>query len=203
MHFDFSSVDDVESYISVPEGVHNCRIAEVREGRSRDGSVRWSFRLEVLDGDYAGRTAAWDSFTWSERGVYRVKKVLDALGLDVRGELEIDPADLVNLQARVKVEPEEREDPVTGRRQVRMRVPYLGYAALEEDVAHDTDERASLNGKSSESEEDAEARSRKTGEREANASSSKRDSIAPVDDWRGRRDASAHDDEDAEEGFTF
>jgi hypothetical protein len=134
MHFDFSSVDDIESYVSVPEGEHNCRIAEVREGRARDGSVRWSFRLEVLDGEWVGRTAAWDSITWSERGVFRVKKVFEALGIDVRGELEIDPADLVDLRARIKVEPEEREDPLTGRRQVRMRVPYLGYAPFEQDA---------------------------------------------------------------------
>lgn len=131
MRYDFSSVDDIESYISVPAGTHNVRVAEVREGRARDGSVRWSFRLEVLDGDHAGRTAAWDSLTWSERGIFRVKKVLDAFGIDVRGELEIDPGDLVNLQARVQVQPEEREDPLTGRRQMRMRVPYLGYAPVE------------------------------------------------------------------------
>jgi hypothetical protein len=131
MRFDFSSVDDIESYVSVPAGTHHVRVAEVRDGRSRDGSSRWTFRLEVIDGDYAGRTAAWDSLTWSERGIFRVKKVLEALGLDVRGELEIDPKDLVNLQARVQVAPEEREDPVTGRRQVRMRVPYLGYERAE------------------------------------------------------------------------
>ena len=47
MRFDFSSVDDVETYVFVPEGEHDCRIADVREGTSRDGSVRWSFRLEV------------------------------------------------------------------------------------------------------------------------------------------------------------
>jgi hypothetical protein len=131
MHFDFRSVDDLESFVSVPQGVHACRIAEVREGRARDGSIRWSFRLEVLDGEYAGRTAAWDSLTWSERGVHRVKKVLEALGLDVRGELDVDAQDLVGLRARVQVEPEEREDPLSGRRQVRMRVPYVGYAPVE------------------------------------------------------------------------
>jgi hypothetical protein len=131
MRFDFSSVEDIESYVSVPAGTHDVRIAEVREGRSRDGSVRWAFRLEVIDGDFAGRTAAWDSLTWSERGVFRVKKVLEAFGLDVRGELEIETGDLVNLRARVQVVPEEREDPATGRRQVRMRVPYLGYTRLE------------------------------------------------------------------------
>lgn len=136
MRFDFSSVEDIESYVSVPEGVHDVRIAEVREGRARDGSVRWTFRLEVLDGDYAGRTAAWDSLTWSERGVFRIKKVLDAFGLDVRGELEIDSRDLVNLQARAQVVPEEREDPMTGRRQVRMRVPYLGYTRIERNGTH-------------------------------------------------------------------
>lgn len=131
MHFDFRSVDDLELFVSVPQGVHECRIAEIREGRARDGSIRWSFRLEVLDGEWAGRTAAWDSLTWSERGVHRVKKVLEALGLDVRGELDIEAQDLVGLRARVHVEPEEREDPLTGRRQVRMRVPYVGYAAID------------------------------------------------------------------------
>lgn len=142
MRFDFSSVEDVESYVSVPAGAHDVRIAEVREGRARDGSVRWSFRLEVLDGDHAGRTAAWDSLTWSERGVFRVKKVLEAFGLDVRGELEIDSNDLVNLRATVQVVPEEREDPATGRRQVRMRVPYLGYARLEKNGVHTEEARA-------------------------------------------------------------
>lgn len=140
MRFDFSSVDDVDSFVSVPEGLHRCRVGEVREGRARDGSVRWSFRLEVIDGDYAGRTAAWDSITWSERGVYRVKKLLEALGIDVRGEVEVQPNDLVGLSALVKVEPEEREDPLTGRRQVRMRVPYQGYAPLS------SEEREALGG---------------------------------------------------------
>ena len=130
MHFDFRSVDDIDSFVSVPQGVHVCRVAEVREGRARDGSIRWSFRLEVVEGEWAGRTAAWDSLTWSERGVHRVKKVLEALGVDVRGELDIEPADLVGLRARVQVEPEEREDPLSGRRQVRMRVPYLGYGPV-------------------------------------------------------------------------
>jgi hypothetical protein len=191
MHFDFSSVDDVESYISVPEGVHNCRVAEVREGRARDGSVRWSFRLEVLDGEWAGRTAAWDSFTWSERGVYRVKKILEALGLDVRGELEIDPADLVNLQARVKVEPEEREDPVTGRRQVRMRVPYLGYAPLDADGAAQ-DAHAQSPRKSS-----------RTTTHDEHEASAKRESMAPVDGWSEKREPAAHGDEESEDGFSF
>ena len=181
MRFDFSSVDDVDSYVFVPEGEHNCRIADVREGTSRDGSVRWSLRLEVLDGEWAGRTAAWDSLTWSERGVYRVKKVLEALGLDVKGELEIDSQDLLNLQARVRVIPEEREDPVTGRKQVRMRVPYLGYAPLREDAPEPRDpSRASADDE---------------GERESSPGAT----LAPVDGWRGKGDASRHEPGEEEE----
>ncbi|MFM7280225.1 MAG: hypothetical protein ACKO32_00420 [Planctomycetia bacterium] len=130
MRFDFSSIPDLDSYITVPEGKHRCRIADVREGNSRDGSTRWNYRLEVVGGEFAGRTAAWDSLTWSERGIFRVKKVLEALGVDVRGVLEIEPADLISRQALVQIVPEEREDPASGRRTVRMRVPYLGYEPL-------------------------------------------------------------------------
>ena len=32
MQFDFSEVEDVETFISVPEGEHLCQVAEVREG---------------------------------------------------------------------------------------------------------------------------------------------------------------------------
>lgn len=127
MRYDFSSVEDADSFVSVPEGEYPCRVADVREGRSRDGAPRWSLRLEVTEGEWAGRTAAWDSLTWSERGIHRVKTVLTAFGLDTRGEIELEPRDLVGLQADVRFMLEEREDPLTGRRQIRLRVPYQGY----------------------------------------------------------------------------
>jgi hypothetical protein len=189
MRFDFSTVDDIDSYVFVPEGEHNCRIADVREGTSRDGSARWSLRLEVLDGEWVGRTAAWDSLTWSERGVYRVKKVLEALGLDVKGELEIEPQDLLNLQARVRVVPEEREDPATGRRQVRMRVPYLGYVPIQ--------------GGSGDSEGSKVAEAEGTSDGQQ-AESARSEALAPVDGWGGKGDASGHGTkEEADEDFPF
>lgn len=128
MRFDFSQVEDVQSFISIPPDTYLCRVAEVREGRARDDSPRWGLRLEVVDGEYAGRTAAWDSITWSSRGVHRVKRVLAALGLDVRGEVDLAPIDLVGLRAHARLEAEEREDPLTGQRLLRLRVPYDGYS---------------------------------------------------------------------------
>jgi hypothetical protein len=131
MQYDFSTVANMVSYASVPEGHYLCRVEEVREGVARDGSPRWSLRLEVAEGDHAGRTAAWDSITWSERGIHRVKLVLDSLGVETEGVVEIAPDDLVDLRACVQVVPEEREDPLSGRRELRNRVPYDGYVPAE------------------------------------------------------------------------
>jgi hypothetical protein len=133
MQIDFSRIEDLESFASVPEGSYVCRVGEVREGVTRNGSPRWALRLEVAEGDHAGRVAAWDGLVWSERGLPRVKQVLARLGFDVSGPLELEPADLVGRQVRVQVTTEEREDPVSGRRIVRPRVPYMGYDPLEED----------------------------------------------------------------------
>ncbi len=131
MKFDFRGVDEVQSYVFVPADKYLCRVAEVRPGTARDGSVRWSYRLEVAEGAYFGRTAAWDSLTWSDRGVGRVKHVLQALGVDTHGVVEIEPLHLVGRRAWVQVQPEERENALTGMREVRNRVPYMGYEACD------------------------------------------------------------------------
>ena len=125
MELDFGQVQDTQSFVAIPPGSYACRIAEVRPGEARNGAVRWSLRLEVLDGEYAGRTAAWDSLTWSERGVQRVKFVLGVLGFDVS---------LEGRQALVEVFPEVWEEPETGRRLERLSVPFAGWAPLSEEA---------------------------------------------------------------------
>ena len=132
MKIDFSSIEDVESYVSVPEGTYVCRIAEVRESLTRDGHPRWAFRLEVDDGDLAGRTAAWDSLVWSPRGLPRAKSVLSRMGFDVSGSLSLESQDLLQRRIRAELQLEEHENPETGRRTTRLRVPYLGYEALDD-----------------------------------------------------------------------
>ena len=133
MQCDFSQVDNVDVYQSIPEGSYVCRIAEVRPGLTREGSPRWGLRLEVVEGDYAGRTAGWDNLSWSERGLPRVKGVLERLGYDVSGPLEIAPDDLVGRRVRAQFQVEEHEDPTTGRRVMRLSVPFMGYEPVGED----------------------------------------------------------------------
>src|SRR5687768_18547364 len=91
---DFGNVADPESYVSVPAGVYRVRIAEVRVGSTRDGAERWALRLEVAEGEYAGRTAAWDGLVWNDRGLPRVKYVLARLGFDTGGRIALDSEDL-------------------------------------------------------------------------------------------------------------
>lgn len=131
MRQDFSKIEDAEAFL-VPDGCYLCRVAEVVAGNARDGSERWSFRLEAAEGERIGRTLAWDSITWSERGMYRVKSVLGVLGFDVSGPLEIEAQELSGRVAIAELRQEEWEDPTSGRRQRRMAVPYLGYEAAPE-----------------------------------------------------------------------
>ncbi|MFT4540319.1 MAG: hypothetical protein ACI841_000598 [Planctomycetota bacterium] len=126
MRQDFSKIEDVESFL-VPEGTYRCRVGEVLTGNSRDGSERWRFRLEAAEGERFGKTLAWDSITWSDRGMYRVKAVLEAFGFDVSGTLDVDADELKGRLVQVDLRHEQWEDPVTGKRTERMTVPYLGY----------------------------------------------------------------------------
>jgi len=127
MEIDFSQVEDTEDYATIPAGVYPCRVAEVREGYTRDGDKRWGMRLEVTEGEFAGRTAAWDGISWSERGLQRAKFVLSKLGFDTAGRLEVDAPDLLGRTAWVELRLEDRVDPITGQRTRRLRVPFLGY----------------------------------------------------------------------------
>jgi hypothetical protein len=127
IHIDFSQVEDVDSFVTIPEGRYLCRVGEVREGETKTGNLRWALRLEVADGELAGRTAAWDGLVWSKRGLGRVKHVLGALGFDVSGALDVEAAHLLGCQAFVDFFIEEWTDPNTGRRTERLSVPFLGY----------------------------------------------------------------------------
>lgn len=124
---DFAEVHENFNFRSIPAGEYRCRICEVRVGLTREGSERWGLRLEVADGEYAGRTAAWDGLVWSERGLPRIKYVLARLGFDVTGRVALEAHDLVGRELVATLQEEERDDPVSGQRVRSLRVPYMGY----------------------------------------------------------------------------
>lgn len=128
MRWDFRDVNETEDFASLPEGWYTVKVEEVREGRTRDGDVRWGLKLVVLDGTFAGRIAAWDGLIWSDRGSPRAKRLLEALAFEVLGEVDIETQDLLGRSMDVELVTEEWENPVTGRRQRRNVVPYDGFA---------------------------------------------------------------------------
>ena len=130
MKIDLSQIEDIEDIRSVPSGEYHCKAAEIRESESPAGHTRWGIRWEITNGDFQGRTACWDSLHWSERGLPRVKFVLQVLGMNTSRELNLNLEELEGLEAMVQVQPEEREDPVTGIRRVQNRVPFAGYAPV-------------------------------------------------------------------------
>jgi hypothetical protein len=128
MRYDFSETDETDDYTNLDQGWYTVGVEEVRESLTRDGAPRWGLKLVVCEGEFCGRIAAWDGLVWSERGASRAKRLLEAFGIDASGEVEIVPVDLIGRRADVELVPEEWENPDTGRRSRRNRVPYDGFA---------------------------------------------------------------------------
>ena len=90
MQIDFSEVPEVEDLCSVPAGEYTCTVSEVRESISPAGHARWGLRWEVVEGEWSGRTACWDSLHFSERGLARARFVLRVLGFAADGKLDLE-----------------------------------------------------------------------------------------------------------------
>lgn len=129
MQIDFTEIADVDDLRAIPPGEYLCQVAEVRESQSPAGHIRWGLRWEVMQGEWQGRTACWDSLHWSERGLPRVKFVLKTLGCLGDGRADLQPKELEAKCALVTVIHEERDDPVSGIRRISNKVPFAGYAA--------------------------------------------------------------------------
>lgn len=129
MKLDFENSDPITDFTTVPAGAYLCRIAEVRDRKSRAGDTMWSIRLVVTEGEFTGRMAAWDNLVFSNRGLNRVKSILAALGLPSAGTVDLNPEDLMDKEAFVEVRPAEYQSP-DGIMTRRNEIPYDGYRAL-------------------------------------------------------------------------
>ncbi len=121
-------------YLSVPAGTYLCEVAEIRTRTSRAGDELWSLRLVVVEGEHAGRHAAYDNLVWSLRGRARLRRVLRALGLTAEGCVGIEPEDLQGRRALVEVRPVAYTNDA-GETIRRNEVPYDGYRPAPEQRA--------------------------------------------------------------------
>jgi hypothetical protein len=129
MELEFTNTEDITDFTSVPAGSYLCDISDVRPGTTRTGEERWSYRLVVREGEYAGRHAAYDALVFSERALPRVRRVFAALGLPTAGRVHVEPKDLEGKRAFVEVRPAEYKNDL-GEVIRRNEVPYAGYRAV-------------------------------------------------------------------------
>lgn len=132
MHIDPENSGEVDDFVVVEDGDYLLRVAEVRENSGSDGRVGWMLRLELVDGPQAGRTAVTDWLNFTDRGMHRVRLVLGALGFDIHVPLDVDPSELLGLEAIVRLETQETRRSADGRLQRRSRVTYDGWAPAPE-----------------------------------------------------------------------
>jgi hypothetical protein len=128
LEIDFDADARLTDFVTIPPGDYLCRVAEVREGTTRGGDERWSFRLVVAEGSHVGKQAAWDSLVFSNRGRARARTVFAAFGLPSSGKVQVSPTDLEGRTVIVSVRPAEYQSP-TGETVRRNEVPYDGYKA--------------------------------------------------------------------------
>jgi hypothetical protein len=96
---DFSEVKDLEP---LPNGQYNCEIVYAQEGTSQNGNPKIDLRWKVLDDEFAGRLI-FDTLTFTANALFRVKQALKAVGFPENFSGEVVPADLIGLQATLRV----------------------------------------------------------------------------------------------------
>jgi hypothetical protein len=112
----------------VPEGRYLVKLAEIEEDRTRNGDEMWKLRLVIQKGDHAGRFL-FDNLVFSRKAIGRVKAVCASLGVDVTGEVNLTPEDLIGRQCMVATYVEDYQ---TSSGQIRQsnRIPWDGYEAV-------------------------------------------------------------------------
>lgn len=118
---------DVDDFVVVEDGDYQMRVGEVRAVETGDGRAAWMLRMELTDGELAGRTAVLDWLNFTERGLRRVRMVLAALGFDVTVSMDVEPEELLGCEAMVEIATQESRRESDGRLLRRSRVAYDGW----------------------------------------------------------------------------
>ena len=135
---DFSQIDDVTDYSPIPEGDYLCRLTDVEESETRNGDDLWKLRFAVEKGEFAGR-CVFDNLVFSEKALPRVKLICSRLGVDMSGELDLQPHHLLEKTCLITVTIEDYEDE-EGNTKKCNRVPFAGYEFADDDGGEDDGE---------------------------------------------------------------
>lgn len=102
MLIDFTKVSDEETTFELlNEGKHLLKVTKCEPKTSNNGNEFWSITYEDKDGN-----RVFDSLFFTEKTLNRVKKCFSNLGLDISGEFDYAPDDILGLymNAEIKIE---------------------------------------------------------------------------------------------------
>ena len=124
----FATVDAIADFAPLPDGEYTCSLADIETDITRAGDPMWKLRWAVESGEFAGRIL-FDNLVFSPKAMPRAKLICASCGLDVTGEVDLEPSMLMGKRARVTVYVEEFRDDA-GIAKVRNRIPFGGYASI-------------------------------------------------------------------------
>lgn len=113
---DLSGVDENAGFELIPRGIYNCVVDDLEFGYSQNsGNPMWTWRVEIEDGDFAGRKL-FTHTTFNEGGLPRTKKAIMRVAPELL-EGPFDPEEVANdgtmvgkrLRIRVDIRPYQGE----------------------------------------------------------------------------------------------
>lgn len=129
-----TGTEGVKDFPVVPPGDYIATVTHVEQRKTKTGDEMWPARLRILDGPYAGQLL-FDHLVFSPRAMKRVKHILEALRIDISGEIDITPEMIKGRACRVRVEGKESYVASDGAEKTRSKIAFAGYQALGEDEA--------------------------------------------------------------------
>lgn len=89
---------EIQSFAAIPPDVYVVKLNDVDGSREGPAGPYWSWELEVVDGEYAGRKL-WVNTSLSDKADFKMKEVFHAFGYSA----DSDTDEIIGEQCRVLV----------------------------------------------------------------------------------------------------
>lgn len=173
---DFS---DVKSFKAVPEGPYLFEVTSVEQGTSQNDNPTLKFELAVAEGKFEG-SKVWHTTTLTKEAMWKTREVLDALGQEVDGEVDIDLDELVGARCGGNVYHDEYE-----KGKVSAKIADF-FSAEDFDSEEEEEDETPKKGKASKSKKDEKpAKGKKSKKDEPNVNEMDEDELAELVDELG------------------
>lgn len=129
---DFRKVPDANEFNAVPPGEYLAECVTCEEDVTSNQNLQWKLRFSVVGGDHHGQPI-FDSITFTERGLSRVKLVFSRLGgYDVSGDVDLDQVQLIGKRCYLTMEMKREKIEATGQEVDRIRVGFSGFRRIDD-----------------------------------------------------------------------